>query len=194
MLAYLIIFLIVFALNVVPFFMPATWTVLAFMAVVYKVPLLPLALVGAISATLGRLTLAKLSRVIIRQRFLSEKTRKNIDDIKTHLEKRKAITFGVFLFYAFGPLPSNQLFIAYGLTDMALWFVAAPFFLGRLLSYTVLSFSVVTATRRFLPQSLGSLFGGYFIVSQILTILVIYLFTKVHWHELFTKKKVELIK
>lgn len=148
MLIYAIVALIVFAVNIIPFFMPATWTVLVFIAIRYHVSLLPMVIVGATSAMVGRIILAKLSRMIVRQRFLSEKTRNNIDDIKNHLEKRRGLTFSIFLFYAFSPLPSNQLFIAYGLTNMGLKLVAIPFFLGRILSYFILTFL-------FLPPSIS---------------------------------------
>lgn len=190
---YLVIFAAVLGLNVIPFFAPATWTVLTFITIRYNIPLLPLALVGAVAATLGRLTLAKLSRVIVREKFLSEKTKKNIDEIKIHLEKRKALTFGLFLFYAFSPLPSNQLFIAYGLTNMSIFRVALPFFLGRIVSYTVLSFSVSKAALYFFPDSLTRAFGGYFLIVQVLTIFSVYIFTKIKWHELFAKRKVEIL-
>ena len=45
------------------------------------------------------------------------------------------ITFGTFLGYSISPLPSNYLFIAYGLTSLPIAFVALPFFVGRLVSY-----------------------------------------------------------
>jgi len=189
---YLLIFAAVFGLNIIPFFAPATWTVLTFITVRYGIPLLPLALVGAVAATFGRLALAKLSRIIVREKFLKAKTKKNIDDIKLHLERRKGLTFGLFLFYAFSPLPSNQLFIAYGLTNMPIIRIALPFFLGRVVSYTALSYSVSKAALHIFPNSLTRAFGGYFLIVQLLTILTVYLFTKVKWHELFTKKKVEV--
>src|SRR6266568_2543577 len=111
---YIIVFAIIFLLNVIPFFAPATWTVLSFIAVRYNYfSILELALVGAIAATCGRVVLAYLARIIVRQNFLSEKMKKNIDDLKRHLEKRTKLTFGIFLAYALTPLPSNQLFIAY---------------------------------------------------------------------------------
>ena len=96
-----------------------------------------LALIGAVGATLGRLSLAKLSHFLLREKLLSETHRANIDVIKERLEKRTAFTFGVFLFYAFSPLPSNFLFIAYGLTGLPLLRVALPFFIGRAISYAI---------------------------------------------------------
>src|SRR5215468_9379908 len=108
------VFLAVFLLNVVPAFAPPTWTVLSLIAVRYQVNVVILSTVGATAATAGRLTLARLSKTVIRQRLLGERARENIDHIKIRLQKTPKLTFGIFLFYAFSPFPSNNLFIAYG--------------------------------------------------------------------------------
>jgi hypothetical protein len=73
--------------------------------------------------------------MLVRQNLLSEGTRQNIDAIRLGIEGRPAITFGAFLGYAVSPLPSNYLFIAYGLTSLPIAYLALPFFVGRTLSY-----------------------------------------------------------
>src|SRR5215472_2663829 len=70
---------------------------------------------GAFAATLGRFLLAKMSRWILRNHWLSESGRTNVDARKAKLAERPELAFGAFLFYAFAPLPSNYLFIVYGL-------------------------------------------------------------------------------
>ena len=182
------LFILVFTLNVMPAFAPPTWMTLSFVG--FAIPTLPvgaLALLGATAATLGRVTLAKLSRFIIRRKFLDEPTRENISAIKDGLEKRRVFTFGLFLAYAFSPLPSNYLFIAYGLTTLRLALVALPFFIGRLASY---SFWVTTASvvgNRLDMDSAESAFyvGIYFIVSQILLVPAIYIFARIDWRTAF---------
>jgi hypothetical protein len=106
-----LVFLVVFALNLLPAFAPPTWMALSFFS--YKFPdndIAILALVGATAATLGRVILAKFARTIVRGKLLSEDTRENIDAIRDSLQKRRAWTAGASLFYAFSPLPSNYLF------------------------------------------------------------------------------------
>src|SRR5881227_2317775 len=134
LLVFLIIFGVVFFLSVLPAFAPPTWMVVSFIAIRYNVNILALALVGAVAATLGRIVLAKLSDAIVRQKFLSEATKQNIDHIKLQLEKNRKLTFGIFLVYGFSPLPSNHLFIAYGLTGLELRLIAIPFFVGRVVT------------------------------------------------------------
>ena len=190
------IFLVIFALNVVPAFAPPTWTALSFIAVSYQVNLILLVTVGAAAATAGRLTLAKLSKVVVRQKLLSKRTRENVDEIKVRLERRPKLTFGIFLLYAFSPFPSNNLFIAYGLTGLDLRVVAIPFLIGRLCSY-----SFWAATSRGVAQRLAlengvlrPYFSYYFIASQVFTLFTIYLFTRVDWRALLDEKRLRLRK
>jgi hypothetical protein len=128
----LLLFLLVFLLNVVPAFAPPTWMVFSFVGFRFPNHMgIALALVGALAATLGRFTLAKGSNVIVRRRLLNETAKQNVDVIREQLTQRKKLTFSIFLFYAFTPLPSNYLFIAYGLTAMELKLITIPFFIGR---------------------------------------------------------------
>jgi uncharacterized membrane protein YdjX (TVP38/TMEM64 family) len=195
MLGLFILFAFIFILNLIPAFAPPTWMALSYVG--FKYPLqnvMVLALVGAMAATLGRLTLAKLSRAIIRQKVLSQSTRDNIDAIREGLEHRRTLTFGVFLFYAFSPLPSNYLFIAYGLTSLRWRLVAIPFFIGRFVGYSFWAFAGSTAARNiaaFESSEGQSYLGVYFVASQVLLLSVVYVFTKIDWRALFTQKKLK---
>jgi hypothetical protein len=190
--AIALLFLAVFSLNVIPAFAPPTWMVFSYIGFRYvPVNLALLAVVGAAAATLGRLTLAKMSRVLIRQGFLSGSTRQNIDTIRKYLEPRRKLTFGVFLFYAFTPFPSNSLFIAYGLTTMHLRKIALPFFLGRIVSYSFWGLTASTVARRFTFESTDAMsyLSVYFVISQVLLLSLIYVFTRVDWQALLVEKK-----
>ncbi len=185
-----VLFVIIYALNVIPAFAPPTWMALSFIG--FSDPTINvtlLAFVGAIAATGGRLTLAKLSRTLIRQRFLDEANRNNIDTIKQVLENRRVLTLSVFLFYAFSPFPSNYLFIAYGLTSLRLRFIALPFFLGRFVSYNFWVFGASAAAQHIVLESpdTQSYLGIYFIVSQCLFLALIYGFAQIDWRRLLEK-------
>jgi hypothetical protein len=186
------IFLIVYVLNVIPAFAPPTWMVFSYVGFRYPgANLILLAIVGAVAATLGRTTLARLSTVIIRKRFLGEGARQNIDVIRERLGNRPKLTFSIFLFYAFTPFPSNYLFIAYGLTAMKLPRIAVPFFLGRSVSY-VLWGATSSMVRRRLSIESGDALGYmsvYFVATQILLIALVYVFTRIDWRALFDERK-----
>ena len=55
-------YLIAFVVNLLPAFMPPTFSVLAFLLINYHLPLYPLTIGGALAAGLGRLGLALLTR------------------------------------------------------------------------------------------------------------------------------------
>jgi len=190
--ALALLFALIFGLNLIPAFAPPTWMALALVG--FEFPdtgAVHLAVVGAVAATLGRLTLARLSHWLLRERLLSDAHRANIDVIKDRLEKRTALTIGLFLFYAFSPLPSNFLFIAYGLTGLPLLRVALPFFIGRLASYTFFIAGGAAAGRRLHIDSLASglYAGAWFIVTQVLLLGALYAFARIDWRVLFDQHR-----
>ncbi len=197
MLDLIILFAAVFVLNIIPAFAPPTWMALSYVGFRHSLHnTVLLALVGAAAATLGRITLAKLSRVIVRQKLLSESARENVDAIKQALEKKRKLTFSVCLVYALGPLPSNYLFIAYGLTSLPWNLIAIPFFLGRFVGYNFWVFAGSAAAKKIALESAEtpSYLGLYFILSQSILLSLVYLVTKIDWKAFFSEKKVKWIK
>lgn len=192
MLSLVLIFAVVFLLNVVPAFAPPTWMAMSYIGIKYPaINPFAVALVGAAAATFGRLALAMMSRLLIRQKLLSDATRENVDSIRLAIEGRKHVTLGLFLFYAFSPLPTNNLFIGYGLTRFGWRFIAVPFFFGRFVSYSFWNATASAAARKLNMDSYvtGSYFGIYFVVSQILLLFLVYAFTRIDWRLLATEKK-----
>jgi hypothetical protein len=137
-------------------------------------------------------TQAKIRKVeLVRRRLLSEETRRNVDTLRVGIERRPALTFSTFLGYALSPLPSNYLFIAYGLTSLPIAFLSLPFFVGRLASYT---FWITTASTigDWLDVDVdwfesAPYFIAYYLISQLLLFPVIYVFTRIDWHALFAE-------
>ena len=185
-------FLLVLLLNMIPAFAPPTWMVFSFLG--FRFPnhrVVTFVLVGALAATLGRLALAKGANLIVRRHLLSEEARQNVDALKERLSKRKTLTFSLLLFYAFTPLPSNYVFIAYGLTAMELKLIAIPFFMGRSVSYAFWALTGTTLAQRIALEDEGALsyLGVYFVASQILLLSAVYLFTRIDWRFLVTEKR-----
>jgi hypothetical protein len=179
----LILFLVVFLLNVIPAFAPPTWMVFSFLGFHLPAHLdWSFALVGAIAAVTGRSLLGKLSRIIIRNHWLSNAARENINSIKLELEKRPNLTFGLFLFYAFTPLPSNYVFIAYGLTTLPFIRLLIPFFIGRFVSYYFWAMSAAAVSRKLdLEDTEMAYFSLYFVVTQLVLLGTVYAFARVDW-------------
>jgi membrane protein YqaA with SNARE-associated domain len=188
---------VIYILNTLPAFAPPTWMVLSF--VEFNHPQfnpLTLALAAAFAATLGRITLATLSQFIIRNKLLNTRTKANIDVLKEVLEHRKSQTAGTLLVYSFTPLPSNYLFIAYGLTTLPIKLIAVPFFIGRMVSYAAWIFLGQEAYKSLDINAglIGGYLGAYFILTQIGFLLLIYPFTKVDWRSVLIEKKFRWLK
>lgn len=182
----------IFLLNVMPAFAPPTWMVMSWVGFSRPDanPVL-LAGVAACAATLGRLVLARLSCTLVRNRWMREADRQNIDVVRAWLEDRKGMTVGLMLAYAFSPFPSNYIFIAYGLTGMRLWLIGLPFFIGRWISYLTWT-HIAQIGARYLDAEAeidGAYMGVYFVVSQVAFLALVYGFAKVDWqHFLETRR------
>lgn len=192
MAAHVILFLVVFLLNVIPAFAPPTWMVFSFLG--FRLPeqmSWPLALVGAGAAASGRLLLGKFSRIVVRNHWLSETTRENINALKPQLEKRQKLTFSLFLLYAFSPLPSNYLFMAYGLTTLPLVRLLVPFFVGRFVSYSFWTMSAAAVSRKLDLERSDALayLSVYFVLTQLALLALVYAFTRIDWALLFRERK-----
>lgn len=99
--------------------------------------------------------------------------------------------FEILLFYAFTPLPSNYVFIAYGLTTLRLALITVPFFIGRFVSYSFWAFTAVAVSRRVSFEDSKALpyFGVYFVATQLLLLSLVFLFTRIDWRILLAEKK-----
>ena len=70
-------------------------------------------------------------------------------------------------------------------------FVALPFFVGRLVSFGFwLKTASVVSDRLDLDWfEIRVLFIGYFLISQLLLVPIIYCFTRIDWHAAFAEKR-----
>ena len=189
-----VLFIVVFVLNLLPAFAPPTWTTMSFIGLaVPNIDVFLLAFVAAAAATCGRVILAKLSRALVRQKLLNEQTRRNVDAIRAGIENRRAMTLGTFLGYSLSPLPSNYLFIAYGLTSLPIAFLALPFFIGRFVSYAFWTRTASTVGDWLDWDWFESApyFAAYFLLSQLLLVPAIYGFTRIDWQALFTERRLK---
>lgn len=180
----LVLSAVVLALNLMPAFAPPTWMVMSWIG--FSQPdANPVLLAGAAAggAAIGRLLLARLSCWLVRNRWMREADRQNVDAVRAWLEGRKGMTAGLMLAYAFSPFPSNYIFIAYGLTGMRLWLIGLPFFIGRWISYLTWM-HVAQLGARYLDEADavdGAYMSAYFIVSQIVFLALVYGFAKLDW-------------
>jgi len=127
---FLIAMVVVFLINLSPGFMPSTWMVLAFFYIKFGLPLIPLALCGAIVSGFGRYFLARGSGWVTRTFF--KRKEEELRTLGEYLEHKKGLVSGFVFAYSLLPLPTNNLFLAAGMTRINMAWVLAGFWLARL--------------------------------------------------------------
>ena len=134
---YLYITLFSFVVNVIPALVPPTWAILS----LYKINnpainTLLLAFFGVIGSVTGRYVMYRYSHFF--GRYIPKSDAENLNYFRKLVgDKGFGLFFGTFL-YSLSPLPSNFLFIAFGLSGVNIPLVLLGFGLGRFLSYSLL--------------------------------------------------------
>ena len=189
--SYFGIFLLLIGINAAPILMPPTWIVLSsFFALDSSLDPLLLALVGATGATIGRLILKYLSGFF--RRFVGKEQKSNLDAIGNFLNRKK---FGYVLtsfLFAATPLPSNMLFVAYGMMrskSIGLYF---GFWVGRLLSYYIMITISSVVLTPFLELFEDKIIG--ILVADIMGIGVVVIFTCINWQTLLLERKLQFVR
>ena len=189
--SYFGIFLLLLGINAAPLLMPPSWIVLSsFLALDQSLDPIILALVGATGATIGRFILKRISHLF--RKFVGQEQKSNLDIIGGFLNRKKyGYTLASFLFAA-TPLPSNMLFVTYGLMRAKSIGLYVGFWFGRIFSYYImLSISDVVLVP-FL-QLFENTYTGILIADGI-GIGVVVLFASVDWGVLIKEKKLKFVK
>ncbi|QRR05218.1 hypothetical protein FPJ27_01750 [Burkholderia sp. MS455] len=192
MLTLAVLFVVILLLNLIPAFAPPTWMAMSWVG--FNLPggnPLIFAVVAAGAATTGRVILATFARSLVRSRWIMESDRENIDIATRWLRKHKTLTAGAFFFYALSPLPSNYLFIAYGLSGLPLRVIAAAFFIGRAMTYAIWAHLGRFASTRLDVESQleGTYLGGYFVVTQLVLLAFVFALMKLDWSTLVNERR-----
>ncbi|MDG7054816.1 MAG: hypothetical protein JRZ95_05930 [Nitrososphaerota archaeon] len=190
-LSYIGIFLLLIGVNAAPILMPPSWIILAsFYAIDPQLDPIILAIVGATGATIGRFVLKQISGIF--RKFIGKEQKSNLDVIGNYLNrKRFGYPIASFLFAA-TPLPSNMLFVAYGLMRAKSIGLYIGFWLGRLISYYIMiSISEIVLTP-FLDLFEDRITG--ILIADGIGIGVVILFMSINWTLLLTERKFKLVK
>ena len=189
--SYLGIFLLLIGINAAPILMPPTWIVLSsFFALDSSLDPLLLALVGATGATIGRLILKNLSSFF--RRFVGKEQKSNLDTIGNFLNRKK---FGYVLtsfLFAATPLPSNMLFVAYGMMKAKSIGLYFGFWVGRLLSYYIMITISSVVLTPFLELFEDKIIG--ILVADIVGVGVVVVFTCINWQTLLLERKLQFVR
>ena len=190
-LSYFGIFLVLIAVNASPLLMPPSWIVLtSFYLLDPTLNIILLSIVGATGSTIGRYFLKKISGLF--RKFVGEEQKSNLDIIGDYLNRKKfGYVIASFLFGA-TPLPSNVLFITYGLMRAKNVGIYIGFWFGRVLSYIVMIYFGNAVLKPFLEIFEDRLLG--ILLVDAVGIVVIIFFASINWSLLITKRKLKFTK
>jgi membrane protein YqaA with SNARE-associated domain len=154
--------------------------VLAYFHLYQGLPVVPLAIVGALGSTMGRAILALGSRAF-GERWLPASWRANVEALVSTIQSRPALAMPTLALFTLGPAPSNHLFIAAGLARAPLPPILLVFAIARCVSY-LLWVSAADAADRSLRDALGPRWSGWgAAVLQIAGFALIVLAMRVDW-------------
>ena len=189
--SYFGIFLVLIGINAAPILMPPSWIVLtSFYLLDPNLNIILLAMVGATAATIGRFILKKISNLF--RRFVGNEQKSNLDIIGNYLNQKKyGYMIASFLFGA-TPLPSNMLFITYGLMRAKNIGIYIGFWFGRVLSYVVMIYFGNAVLKPFL-EIFEDRLTGILLVDGV-GVGVIVLFASINWSLLITQRKLKFVK
>jgi membrane protein YqaA with SNARE-associated domain len=189
--SYFGILLILIGVNAAPILMPPSWIILtSFHLLDPTLNIVLLAMVGATGATVGRFILKKFSGYF--RRFVGEEQKSNLDIIGNYLNQKKhGYLIASFLFAA-TPLPSNMLFITYGLMRAKSLGIYIGFWFGRTISYIIMIYfgnAVLTPILEIFEDRIT----GILLIDGV-GIGMIILFASINWTLLITQKKLKFVK
>jgi len=190
-LSYFGIFLVIIAVNASPILMPPSWIVLtSFYLLDPNLNIVLLSVVGATGSTIGRYFLKKISGLF--RKFVAEEQKSNLDIIGNYLNRKKfGYLIASFLFGA-TPLPSNILFITYGLMKAKSIGIYIGFWFGRVLSYIIMIYFGNAVLKPFLEIFEDRLLG--ILLVDVAGIIVIIFFASINWSILITQRKLKFTK
>ncbi len=190
-LSYFGIFLVLIGINASPILMPPSWIVLtSFYLLDPNLNIVLLSIVGATGATIGRFFLKKISGLF--RKFVGKEQKSNLDIIGDYLNRKKfGYLIASFLFGA-TPLPSNILFITYGLMRAKSVGIYIGFWLGRVLSYIIMIYFGNAVLKPFIEIFEDRLTG--ILLVDLAGIVVIIFFASINWSLLITKRKLKFVK
>jgi membrane protein YqaA with SNARE-associated domain len=149
-----------------------------------------LSLLGASAAIGGRLVLFQFST--FSRKYINETRKRSLDRLKKYLEKTKYGYFLGTMIFALTPLPSNMLFISYGIMKAKSIGIIIGFWLGRFIVYLIM-----IHISRYFFKSFSELFKNDIMFSILvdiagiaMTLLVIF----VNWDVLISQHKLVFIK
>ena len=181
-----LVFAVVFGVNLLPAFGPPTWTVLVALRLGLGIAAVPLVIAGALGAASGRWVLAHGARRL--RGRLSGERRESLEALRAAVEDRPAGAIAGLALFALSPVPSAQLFVAAGLTGTRIGPLVLAFFSGRIVSYSLWVGAATAAGATLGDSLLDGLSSPAGIAGQVVMIALLVVLLKVDWRKLLARR------
>jgi membrane protein YqaA with SNARE-associated domain len=187
---YLLVFLLSFVVDLIPFIGPPAWTAMVYCQIKYDLNVWIVLVIGVIGSTIGRYLLA-LYMPYISTRMLSRKKDEDLQFLGKKLGGKKW-QVQVFVFvYTLIPVPTTPLFTALGMARISPMFVVLPFFIGKFISD-----ALMVHAGKFAAENIEKIAEGLLswktILGSLVGLVLLSLFLFVDWQTLLEKKKFRL--
>lgn len=190
-LSYFGIFLILIGINAIPILMPPSWMILStFHVADPKLDILVLTITGATGSLIGRMILLQISKHF--RTFISKEKISNLDHLHDFFKRKKYGYFIASFLYSISPLPSNVMFITYGIMKVRSLEIFAGFWVGRIVSYYTLIVTSNVVLRPLMESFSNHLIG--IIITDAVGMSSIIVFSSINWFKIITKRKLEFIR
>lgn len=182
----LLMFVLLLGINMLPAFGPPTWTIIVFYSLNTDLHPAGIVLAGALAAAIGRFSLAATFR------YLGEKVprraRENLAAAHELFERNRRNGIIALALFALSPVPSAQLFEAAGLANIRLLGFTVAFFLGRIVSYSIYTYTAKgiqqSALGDVVREGISSPVG---ILLQLLMIAGLVAMTRIDWAKMLER-------
>lgn len=185
---YLVLFALVFGVNLIPVFGPPTWSIVVLYSLNTQLPVAGTVVVAALAAAAGRLVLAHGFRLLGTK--VPGRTRRNLAAARALFESRRRAGLIALGLFALSPVPSAQLFEAAGLTGVRLLPFTAAFFAGRLVSYSVYAMSArALRSQTFAAAFLENLQSPAGMAVQLAAVAALVALGQIDWRRVARKRQ-----
>ncbi|WP_280339413.1 hypothetical protein [Nocardia neocaledoniensis] len=177
----LLVFAVVFAVNLLPAFGPPNALLVVFFAVNGNFHPVPLVVCAAVASGAGRYVLAAATRRA--GGHLGPRRTANLRAASDYLTARRGRRFTTIGVFFVSPLPSAQMFEAAGLLGLRLLPLTIAHVIGRMVSFS-LYLSAAEVAERSLGETLTSSFTTpYGIAVQLVLLVGVVMLARIDWTE-----------
>lgn len=159
--------------NATPVLAPPTWAMLAYFALRYDLPIVPVAIVGAVGSTAGRIVLAFASRWL-GERVIPARRRADAERLAERVRNSRMLSVPTLAMFAIGPVPKSILFMIAGISRLPLTPGAIAYGIGRAGIYLATLLAASQTVTSFGDIFSMSASGALIIAGQIVSVVAVF--------------------